>query len=127
MHVLRTNEQSIIFKEMLGDNMECYLDDLVFKSNQRADHMKHLEIIFGRLLQHQLKMNPLEYAFTATSIEFLEFITRHKGTKVEPAIRASFGLPPLKNIREIKGLQSLLAYIFISRICLDDANPSLGS
>lgn len=36
---------TVIFKEILGDMVECYVYELVVKSYQRIDHLKHLEIV----------------------------------------------------------------------------------
>lgn len=43
---------------MLGDMVQCYVDDLVVKSRQRVDQLEHLKVIFNKLRKHQLKMNP---------------------------------------------------------------------
>lgn len=32
---------TVISDEKLGDRIECYIDDLVVKSCQRVDHLKH--------------------------------------------------------------------------------------
>lgn len=40
---------TIIFKEMIQDMVECYID--VVKSHQRKDRMEHLKIRIDRLRQ----------------------------------------------------------------------------
>lgn len=76
---------TIIFKEMLEDTVECYVNDLVFKSRGRINHLKHLKTIFNKLCQHKLKMNPLKYVFGVTFGKFLGFLVCHRGIKVDPA------------------------------------------
>lgn len=76
---------TVIFKKMLGDIIECYVNDLVIKSRRRDDHLEHLKTVFDKLRQHQLKMNPLKCAFGVTSSKFLGFVVRHRGIEVEPA------------------------------------------
>lgn len=49
---------NVIFKEMLRNIVECYVDDLVVKSHRRIDRLEHLWIVVSKLRQHQLKMNP---------------------------------------------------------------------
>lgn len=67
----------MIFKKMLGDIVECYVDDLVVKLRRKAEHLEHLKTVFGKLRQHQLKMNPLKCAFGVTFGNFLGFVVRH--------------------------------------------------
>lgn len=40
---------AIIFKEMLGCTVECYMENLVIKSCQRMDHLRDLKSIFDQL------------------------------------------------------------------------------
>lgn len=98
----------VIFKEMLGDKVELYVDDLVVKSYQRIDDLKHLGVIFNKLRNHQLKMNLLNHAFGVTLGKFLRFIVRHLGIEVDTLKIRELPLP--KNIRILKGLQGCLAY-----------------
>ncbi|KAI5313665.1 hypothetical protein L3X38_042841 [Prunus dulcis] len=55
-----------IFGDMLHKNVECYIDDLVIKSQRIEDHLKDLRMMFNRLQKYQLKMNPLKCAFGIT-------------------------------------------------------------
>lgn len=42
---------TVIFKEILGDLVECFVDDLVTKHAKEGDHLGHLKRTFGRLQQ----------------------------------------------------------------------------
>lgn len=57
---------TVIFKEMLGDTVECYVDDLVIESQQRVDYQEHLKVVFDKLCIRQTKINPLKCAFGVT-------------------------------------------------------------
>lgn len=48
---------TIILDGLLYVIVECYIDDIVVKSKHEQDHLKHLEMVFERLRQHNLKMN----------------------------------------------------------------------
>ncbi|KAM1282177.1 hypothetical protein ACFX2H_022569 [Malus domestica] len=72
-----------IFNDMLHKNVECYLDDMVVKTNKRSDHLKDLRIVFERMRKYNLKMNPLKCAFGVTSGKFLGFIVKHLGIEVD--------------------------------------------
>ena len=63
-----------IFDDILHKIVQCYVDDLVVKTEKRRDHLQDLRIVFNRLRKYQLKMNPLKYAFGITFGKFLGFI-----------------------------------------------------
>lgn len=101
---------TIIFKEMIRDMVECYID--VVKSHQRKDRMEHLKIRIDRLRQQPTYDKPVEMCFKVTSEKFLGFIVRHRRIKIEPPnVKAIMELPLPKDLRELKGLQGNLAYI----------------
>ncbi|XP_060200582.1 uncharacterized protein LOC132628835 [Lycium barbarum] len=108
-----------IFDDMLHKNAECYVDDLVVKSRERNDHLKDLRLVFERLRQYQLKMNPLKCAFGVSSGKFLGFIVRQRGIEIDQAkVDAILKMPEPKDIYELKSLQGKLAYLrrFISNL-----------
>lgn len=50
---------------MIGDILECYVDNLVVMSWQMIDHLGYLRVVFDKLHQYQLKM--LKYGSEFTS------------------------------------------------------------
>ncbi|KAK4385667.1 Transposon Tf2-12 polyprotein [Sesamum angolense] len=95
-----------IFDDMLDKNVECYIDDLVVKSNKRENHFHDLKKLFECLRRYQLKMNPSKCAFGVTSGKFLGFIIRQRGIEIEQArIDAILRIPEPRNIHELKSLQ----------------------
>ena len=47
-----------IFHEIVGGFLECYIDDIIVKSESVDDHVKHLRIAFSKMKHYQLKLNP---------------------------------------------------------------------
>lgn len=47
-----TYQRAVTIKEMLGNMVECYVDDLIIKSRQKIDHLEHLRVVFDKLRQH---------------------------------------------------------------------------
>ncbi|GAA0170968.1 hypothetical protein LIER_25115 [Lithospermum erythrorhizon] len=102
-----------VFDYMIHKNVECYVDDLVVKSLKKADHPQDMRMVFERLRQYQLKMNPLKCAFGVALGKFLGFVVRRHGIEIEQAkIDAITALPELRNIHELNSLQGKLAYLF---------------
>jgi hypothetical protein len=62
---------TIILDGLIFDIVECYIDDIVVKSKREQDHLKQPEVVFERLKQHNLKMNPMQCAFGVFSRKFL--------------------------------------------------------
>ena len=52
-----------IFRPMLGNTMESYIDDMLIKSKECFDHAKHLQEAFELLRRYDMKLNPLKCAF----------------------------------------------------------------
>jgi len=103
---------STIFRDHLWKMVECYVDDIAVKSHDKNDHLRDLRIIFDILWAHQLKMNPTKSFLGVSSGKFLGFIVTSKGIHLDPdKVKAIQNMHPLKNLKELRGLQGRLAYI----------------
>ena len=63
-----------IFRPLLGETMEVYIDDMLVKSKKRFNHTKHLQEAFELLRKYNIKLNPLKCAFGVSSGKFLGFM-----------------------------------------------------
>ena len=63
-----------IFRPPLSETMEIYIDDMLMKSKERFDHIKHLQEDFELLRRYNMKFNPLKCAFRVSSGKFLGFM-----------------------------------------------------
>jgi len=100
-----------IFDEIIHKIVECYVDDLVVKAVSYVEHLQHLRILFDRLRQHALKLNPLKCAFMVSSGKFLGFVIRHRGIEIDPSkIKAILEMPPPQNLKELRSLQGRLGH-----------------
>ncbi|KAG9453150.1 hypothetical protein H6P81_006054 [Aristolochia fimbriata] len=112
-------EMQNIFNDFLHKRVECYVDNLVVKTKQRADHLLNLRVVFERLRWFQLKMNPLKCAFGVTSCKFLGFIVHPRGFEIDQSkIDVIQKMAEPRNVSELKSFQGHLAYIrrFISNL-----------
>ena len=53
---------NLIFHNLIGKNMEVYIDDVVVKWGDFPQHLVDLEQSFIRMRHHSLKMNSAKYA-----------------------------------------------------------------
>jgi len=117
---------NIIFHEHICKTVECYMDDIVVKSHAKGDHIADLKRIFDIMWTHQLKLNPTKSFLGVASSKFLGFFVTSKKIHLDSEkIRAIQKIQPPRNLRELRGLQGRLAYIwrFISNLS-GCANPS---
>ena len=75
---------TVIFLDMIHDCVEDYVDDLVVKSKERKEHLKHLRKVFERCRVYELKMNPLKCVFGMTKGKFLDFFYKQRWNQSRP-------------------------------------------
>lgn len=87
-----------MFAEQLGLTMEVYINDMLVKSKQAADHVEHLRRCFATLNKYNIKLNPAKCSFGVTSGEFLGYIVTKCGIKTNPKqITAIINMPSPRN------------------------------
>ncbi|XP_061371661.1 uncharacterized protein LOC133314238 [Gastrolobium bilobum] len=52
-----------VFKDLIGDSIEVYIDDMIAKSKTPEQHLSHLQGIFDRLRKYNMRLNPSKCAF----------------------------------------------------------------
>ncbi|KAK3097609.1 hypothetical protein FSP39_011373 [Pinctada imbricata] len=90
----------------------AYLDDiLIFTKDDPMEHVRHIQEVFNRLRQHNLKLKLKKCAFFKEETEYLGFVINKDGiapdTKKVEAIK---DLPVPKNVREIRGFIGMCSY-----------------
>ena len=73
-----------IFRPLIGKTIEVYIDDMLVKSKERPDHMKHLQETFELLRGHNMKLNPLKCAVRVSSDKILGFMVTQRGIEANP-------------------------------------------
>ena len=73
-----------IFRPLLGNTMEAYIDDMLIKSKERLDQAKHLQEAFELLRRYDMKLNPLKCAFRVSADKFLGFMVTQRGIEANP-------------------------------------------
>ena len=68
-----------IFKDLIGNIMEAYVDDMLIKIVQRTNHLQHLNKAFDLLRQYEVKFNPEKCTFRVASGKFLGYFGHLKG------------------------------------------------
>ena len=63
-----------IFRPLLGNTMEAYIDGMLMKSKERFDHTMHLQEAFEFLRIYGMELNPSKCVFGVSSDKFLGFM-----------------------------------------------------
>ena len=101
-----------LFHDMMHKDVEVYVEDMIVKSRDRADHLAALQRLFERIRRFRLRLNPKKCTFGVTSKKLLEHIVSEWGIEVDPEkIRAILDMPALRIEREIRGFLGKLQYI----------------
>jgi hypothetical protein len=109
---------NMMFKHQIGRNVEVYVDDMLVKTVQAADHVSDLEETFNTLRQYNMKLNPAKCAFGVSSGKFLGFLVSQRGIEANPEkVRAVLDMSSPKNTKQLQQLTGRIAALnrFISR------------
>ena len=104
---------------MMHKDVEVYVDDMIVKSQDRADHLATLQRFFERIRQLRLRLNPKKCTFGVTSRKLIGHIVSEQGIEVDAEkIKAILDMPALRTKKEIRGFLGRLQYIshFIARL-----------
>ncbi|KAI5351123.1 hypothetical protein L3X38_004014 [Prunus dulcis] len=107
-----------IFKEQIGKSMEVYVDDMLVKAPERADHIKNLAEAFSLLRKYNMKLNPSKCTFGVSSGRFVGYLVTQKGIEAHPnQIKAILNMKSPATTKEIQSLTGRAAALnrFLSR------------
>ena len=107
-----------MFRPLLGNTMEVYIDDMLVKTKQHPDHATHLQQDFDLLREYGKKLNPLKCEFRVSAGKFLGFMVTQRGIEENLAQLKAILQSPAPNSK--KGIQQLTGHLaalgrFISR------------
>ena len=73
-----------LFHDMMHKDVEVYVDDMIVKSRDRADHWAPLERFFQRIRCFRLRLNPKKCTFGVTSRKLLGYMISERGIEADP-------------------------------------------
>ena len=91
-----------MFRDKIGRMVEVYIDDMVVKGKQEAQHIDDLREVFEVLHQHKLHLNADKCAFRVGAGKFLGYMITNRGIEVNHnQIDAVECLKPPSNPKEV--------------------------
>jgi len=107
-----------LFKPLIGQTMEVYVDNMIVKSKNEEDHSRDLQKTFEILRAFNMKLNPKKCVFGVRSGKCLCFMISSRDIEANPdKIQAVLDMKPPWNVQEVQCLTSCIAAIgrFMSR------------
>lgn len=98
-----------MFRNLIGRNMEIYVDDMLVKSTKAQSHRADLKETFEILQKYNIKLNPAKCAFGVRAGKFLWYVVTERGVEVNPEkAQAIINMQPPRNIKEVQILTGSL-------------------
>ena len=85
-----------------------YLDDIIIQGSILDDHLQNLQLVFERVQEAGLKLQPKKCAFLQTSVAYLGHILSKEGVSTNPAKVEKVATWPMPTNR--KEVQRFLGY-----------------
>ena len=107
-----------MFSHQIGRNVEVYVDDMLVKSKDEANHLDDLKETFSTLRKYNMKLNPAKCVFAVALVKFLGFMVSQQGIEVNPdKVKAIIEVKSPKTMKEVQSLTRKVAALnkFFSR------------
>jgi len=107
-----------MFSHQIRRNVEVYVDDMLVKSKDEANHLNDLKETFSTLHKYNMKLKLVKCVFTVALGKFLGFMVSQQG--IEANLDKVKGIINVKSQKTVKEVQSLTGKVttlnrFISR------------
>ena len=101
---------SVVLQD-LGKIAMAYLDDIIIFSPSMEEHIKHIQIVFDRLRQHQLKLKISKCKFMQEETQYLGFIIKRQGIMTDPdKVQVIKNMNPPCCVREVRSFIGMCSY-----------------
>jgi transposase InsO family protein len=100
-----------VLNEYLWQFCLVYIDDVICFSSSMEEHLVHLEKIFTRLNEYNLRLNPEKCEFATEEIAYLGHVVSSNGIKPDPdKTLAVEEFPRPKRLKQVRGFLGLTSY-----------------
>ena len=99
------------FRNELFQILLVFLDDIIIFSSTFDDRLKRLEVVFQRLRQHGLELEPSKYHFFNREVRYLGYVVSADGIHTDPdKVSAIENLEVPTNVKRLKSILGLEGY-----------------
>ncbi|XP_019154276.1 PREDICTED: uncharacterized protein LOC109150745 [Ipomoea nil] len=107
-----------VFKQVLGRNLQAYVDDMIVKSTDADLHTDDLTEVFSVMQRFNLRLNPKKCTFGVHGGKFLGYMVSKRGIEPNPdKVKAILDMEPPRSLWEVQCLNGRLPALgrFLSR------------
>lgn len=98
-----------MFRHLIGQTVEVYINDMVVKTREPKDHLEDLKTIFDILKTYRLRLNASKCAFEVGSSKFLGYLVTRRGIEASPGqIKAILELKSSTSTKQVQMLTGRL-------------------
>ena len=91
--------------------VSVYLDDILVYSRSLQDHLGHLRVVIGKLVEVSLKLKAAKCHLARSELEHLGHVIKRNGLKTNPRrVQAVEDFPHPRNIHEVRRFLGLASY-----------------
>jgi hypothetical protein len=106
-----TRTMSTVFKELGDKFLKIFVDDLNVHNENWEGHLQHLDVVFRKLREMNLKLNRSKCCFVMRSVTFLGHVVSEEGTKPDLGkVDAVVHFPIPKTVTNIRFFLGLTGY-----------------
>ena len=100
-----------VLRNEIGKFVHVYLDDINVFSETFEEHLQHLAIVFQRLRDAGLRLNPEKCEFVRKSLHFLGHVVSEEELGPDPSkVNKVQDYPVPTNVRDLRGFLGLASY-----------------
>lgn len=100
-----------IFKDYMRKFVLIFFDDILIYSRSLEEHLVHLEKVFCRLAENQLKIKESKCQFASQKIGYLGHVISQEGVQVDTTKTEAIEQWPIPtNLKELRGFLGLTGY-----------------
>ena len=100
-----------IFREDLLQTLIVYLDDIIVFSQDVKEHLRRLELVFQKLREHGLKIEPKKCQFFCPKVTFLGHVVSADGVATDPEkTEAVTKWPTPRTLKELRSFLGFASY-----------------
>jgi len=117
-----------VFKPLLRNNVEVYVDDIVVKSPNPTQHALDLTKVFNATRKYNLRLNPEKCTFSVDGGKFLGFMLTRRDIEANPEkCQAIIDMRSPNNVKEVQRLVRRLTVIarFLPKLA-DKTKPMIN-
>ena len=108
----------VVFKGLIGRICMLYIDDIVIYSKTEVEHEQHLQTMFDRLRQYNLRLNPTKCVFGLRQVKLLGYIVSSDGLRADTdKVAAIARMQAPQNLADARSFLGMTGYY---RSCIRD-------